>query len=161
MRKFILFIMLTLLCFYSHSYCNDKCIKYSNIITCDTTINIANLIDALIQVESNGNPYAISSDSTCVGVLQIKKIVVDDCNEYLLMKGKKNKFNYEDRFNKEKSIEMFLLIQERYCNFKPERSNTYIEHMIRLWNGGCGYKLISTQSYYEKVISIYNKKQIK
>ena len=52
---------------------------------------------------------------------------------------------------------MFLLIQQRYKNFKTNRSQTQIEHMIRLWNGGCGYNLTSTQTYYEKVIKLYNK----
>ena len=154
MRKFIL-LLFVLTFFLSASAETTYQLKQIP----DTTINMTNLIEALITVESNGNPYALSKDSTCVGVLQIKEIVVDDCNEYLKIKGINKRYSYEDRYNRNKSIEMFYLIQERYRNFRTERSETYIEHMIRLWNGGCGYYLKSTQSYYEKVISIYTKKQ--
>lgn len=143
-EKFILFILFIFMCIKTNAIEN---------------INIDILIESLIHVESNGNEKAISKDGNCIGVLQIKKIVVDDCNDYLTMKKKNNRFTYDDRYNKEKSIEMFYLIQERYKNYKTERSKTYIEHMIRLWNGGCGYNLINTQKYYDKVMSIYTKKQ--
>lgn len=115
------------------------------------------VINAIIQVESNGNEKAVSKCGNCVGIMQIKKIVVDDCNEYLsIKKSKKERFTYDDRYNKEKSIEMFLLIQERY------NKGNDIEQAIKIWNGGCGYKqypklLKQANEYYIKVMKAYEK----
>lgn len=149
MRKFIFLFLITLI-----TFCSNISSKTTN-----GPVNINLLIESLIAIESNGIENAVSKDSNCIGVLQIKKIIVDDCNEYLLSKGIKKQFNYDDRYNKEKSIEMFHLIQERYRNYKTHRSKTHIEHMIRLWNGGCGYNIKSTQDYYNKVMVVYKKKQ--
>lgn len=148
MRKFIFLFLITLI-----TFCSNISSKTTN-----GSVNINLLIESLITVESNGIENAVSKDSNCIGVLQIKKIIVDDCNEYLLSKGIKKQFNYDDRYNKEKSIEMFHLIQERYRNYKTHRSKTHLEHMIRLWNGGCGYNIKSTQDYYNKVMVVYKKK---
>jgi hypothetical protein len=110
-----------------------------------------NLIEAIIKIESKGNVNAISLDKSCVGILQIKKVVVDDCNEYL----KTKKYCLNDRYNKEKSIEMFILIQKRY-NKKRD-----IDEAIKIWNGGCGYKkskrIKEINIYHNKVIIEYNK----
>lgn len=106
------------------------------------------VINAIIQVESRGNENAVSKDGKCVGAMQIQKIVVDDCNEYLKLKKSKKRYTYNDRYSKEKSIEMFYLIQERY-----NKTND-IEKGIRIWNGGpLGHKYKSTISYYNKVLS--------
>ena len=150
MRKFILTVLILL---SVHTYANSNTVNdYRELTTvCDTNVNMDKLINVLIHVESKGNANAISKNGTCVGALQIKKVVVDDCNLYL----KKQKYKYEDRFNEEKSIEMFKIIQTKYKNFKRHRSDSDLEHMIRLWNGGCNYNIDSTQSYYEKVMNIY------
>lgn len=157
MKKFIILSIFILLGMYFEASCNTVKTLRENITIIDTKVNMEKLIDALIKVESNGNPNAISPCGTCVGVLQIKTVVVDDCNEYLKMKGKSKRYTYKDRFDKKKSIEMFYLIQERYRNFNSSRSKSDIEHMIRLWNGGCGYKIKATQKYYDKVMKFYNK----
>lgn len=150
MRKFILtvLILLSVNVYASSNTVND----YRELTTvCYTNVNMDKLINTLIHVESKGKANAISKDGTCVGALQIKKIVVDDCNLYL----KKKKYKYEDRLSKEKSIEMFKIFQKIYKNFKRHRSKSDLEHMIRLWKGGCNYDINSTQSYYENVMSIY------
>lgn len=142
MGKFILFI-LTFLCISINTYGNPKWTP---------------IIESIIHIESNGNPNAVSKCGNCVGAMQIKKIVVDDCNEYLKFKGSKKRFTYQDRYDVKKSKEMFLLIQERY-----NKSNN-IEEGIKIWNGGCGYKkskklINQSDVYYKKVISHLNKKK--
>ena len=114
------------------------------------------IINAIIEVESRGDTNVVSKDGACVGPLQIKKIVVDDCNEYLslYLKDKSKRFTYEDRFDMEKSIEMFILIQKRY-NKKND-----IETAIRIWNGGCKYSIEKTQGYYNKVINCYKQQRV-
>ena len=101
------------------------------------------VMDAIIQVESRGNAKAVSKD--CVGVLQIRPVLVRDVNEYLKIKGKNKRFTLNDRFNVEKSKEMFVLYQKRY---NPTNN---IEKAIRLWNGGTGYSVKKTEKYYSRV----------
>jgi soluble lytic murein transglycosylase-like protein len=105
------------------------------------------VIDAIVKVESRGNASAKSKD--CVGILQIRPILVADCNEYLQMKGKKKRFTLADRLSPEKSKEMFVLYQKRY---NPTNN---VEKAIRLWNGGCGYSVTKTEVYFQKVMKYY------
>lgn len=102
------------------------------------------VIDAIINVESEGNPRAKSGSS--VGLLQITPILVRDCNKILKRRKSSKRYSLSDRFNRAKSIEMFMLIQSHY-NPKSE-----LERAIRLWNGGLNYTKKGTQRYYEKVM---------
>ena len=102
------------------------------------------VMDAIIQVESEGNPNAVSGKS--VGVMQITPILVEDCNNILMKKKSKKRFALSDRYSVKKSKEMFLLIQSYY---NPTNS---IEKAIRSWNGGVHYSVRATNRYYRKVM---------
>ena len=103
------------------------------------------VMDAIIQVESDGNPRAVSGNS--VGVMQITPILVKECND-ILKKLKSNKrYTLDDRYSVEKSKEMFLLIQKY---FNPENN---VEKAIRSWNGGVKYSVKATNKYYRKVLA--------
>ena len=102
-------------------------------------------MDAIIQVESEGNPNAVSGNS--VGVMQITPILVKECNDILKKQKSKKQFTMNDRYSIAKSKEMFLLIQS-YHN--PMNS---IEKAIRSWNGGMRYSVRATNRYYKKVMS--------
>lgn len=106
------------------------------------------VINAIAMVESKGNASAKSKD--CVGLLQIRPVLVDDCNEYLKLKKSNKRYTLKDRLNPNKSKEMFILYQKRY---NPTNN---IEKAIRLWNGGCGYSKAKTENYYRKVMKYYN-----
>ena len=93
------------------------------------------IMDAIIQVESEGNPNAVSGNS--VGVMQITPILVKEWK----------RFEMNDRYSVAKSKEMFLLIQS-YHN--PTNS---IEKAIRSWNGGMKYSVRATNRYFKKVMS--------
>lgn len=99
------------------------------------------MLKAIIHVESRGNEKAISKNNKHWGILQISPIIVKDCNRILGT----NKYKNADRLNKEKSIEMFHVIQNYY---NPEKN---IEKAIRLWNGGSNYSIAKTQGYFNKV----------
>ncbi len=103
------------------------------------------VMEAIIQVESEGNPKAESGNS--VGVMQITPILVAECNNILKRKKSKKRFTLADRYNISKSKEMFLLIQSVY---NPLNS---IERAIRSWNGGNHYSVKRTQRYFEKVMN--------
>ena len=102
------------------------------------------IINAIIQVESGGNPKAVSGPSC--GVMQITPVCVKQCNIILEMRKSKKRYTLNDRFDVQKSKEMFLLVQSYY-----NRTND-VEHAIRSWNGGQNYSRRSTQRYYEKVM---------
>ena len=109
-------------------------------------INWNPVMDAIIQVESEGNPNAVSGNS--VGAMQITPILVKDCNEILKKQKSKKRYTMADRYSVAKSKEMFLLIQSHY---NPENS---IEKAIRSWNGGVKYSVRATNRYYQKVMAM-------
>ena len=104
------------------------------------------IMDAIIQVESEGNPKAVSGNS--VGAMQITPILVEDCNDILKRQKSKKQYTLADRYSVSKSKEMFLLIQKYY---NPEND---VEKAIRLWNGGVKYSLKATNRYYKKVMAL-------
>ncbi len=103
------------------------------------------VMDAIIQVESEGNPKAVSGNS--VGAMQITPILVKDCNQILKKQKSKKRFTMSDRYSVAKSKEMFLLIQKYY-----NRENN-VEKAIRSWNGGVKYSNRATNKYYKKVMA--------
>ena len=106
-------------------------------------------MDAIIQVESEGDAKAVNGN--CCGAMQIAPILVEDCNMILQKRGEKRRYTLDDRFNKKKSREMFVLIMSHY---NPQND---VERAIRLWNGGVRYKMKSTQRYYNKVMALLKK----
>ena len=107
------------------------------------------VMEAIIQVESEGNPKAKSGNS--VGVMQITPILVAECNDILKRKKSKKRYKLSDRYNIAKSKEMFLLMQSVH---NPLNS---IEQAIRAWNGGNHYSKKKTQRYFEKVMNLLKK----
>ena len=110
---------------------------------------IHKLVNALIYVESKGNDSAIGDrhlGTPSIGVLQIRPIMVREANRILKMQGKNKRFTLKDRFNKEKSIEIFMI----WKNYHHPDSN--FETIARNWNGGPnGYKSSKTVNYWNKV----------
>lgn len=109
-----------------------------------SSINWNPVMDAIIQVESEGNPRAVSGKS--VGAMQITPILVRECNNILKQRKSKKQYTMADRYSVAKSKEMFLLIQSRY---NPAND---IEKAIRIWNGGNNYSVRATNGYYKKVM---------
>ena len=105
------------------------------------------LMDAITQVESEGNSRAVSGNQC--GAMQITPILVEDCNALLKKRGEKKRFTLNDRFSVKRSREMFVLIMSHY---NPTND---IEKAIRIWNGGVNYTNKGTQRYYKKVMALY------
>ena len=102
------------------------------------------VMEAIILVESEGNPRAVSGNS--VGAMQITPILVRECNNILKDRKSKKRFTLADRYDVAKSKEMFLLIQSHY---NPENN---VEKAIRSWNGGQRYSIRATNRYFKKVM---------
>jgi hypothetical protein len=106
------------------------------------------VIQAIAMVESECHPERVSRDGLYVGYLQISEILVRECNR---LAGYK-KYTYADRYDKQKSIEMFIDYQEHY---NPEGD---MERAIRLWNSGdlkCMSRKARTEGYYRRVMARY------
>ena len=116
------------------------------------------LVDALIYVESRGNDSAIGDrhlGKPSIGCLQIRPIMVREVNRILKRKKKDLRYRMEDRFSREKSIEMFMVWKDYY------HDSDNFEEIARTWNGGPkGMKNKKTLGYWAKVKFELNKKDI-
>ena len=94
------------------------------------------LVQAIINVESEGVEDTINENSGASGVLQIMPVYVQEANRILGV----HKFTLKDRFNREASVRMFNVIQD-YHN--PSHN---IQLAIKLHNPNAGAE------YYNRVI---------
>ena len=107
--------------------------------------DVIDIINAIVQVESGGDPNAHAKGEDAVGVLQIRKCMVDDVNRILERQGIDKQYTYEDRWNVKKSYEMFDI----FCDYY---GLTTAEEMARCWNGGPrGIDNPATLGYWNKV----------
>lgn len=116
--------------------------------TKNVSYNWDKVINAISKVESKENPSAVSKD--CVGILQIRPILVKQCNIWLKNQKSSKRYTLKDRYDVGKSKEMFIMIQEHY---NPSHN---VEKAIRLWNGGPNYSVKKTNDYYKKAMKYYN-----
>ena len=85
----------------------------------------------ILQVESRDGKILVGNDTTCIGVLQIRRILVDDANRIIKLCRLKNKlFTHDDRYNRKRSIELYYIIQ-RYYN--PDYN---FKRAVNLWCSG-------------------------
>jgi len=109
-------------------------------------------VNAVIYVESRGNDSAYHKKEKAVGCLQIRPIMVREVNR-ILRKHKVNlKFEMDDRWNRQKSIDMFdIMAEEVECCLGLSQLE-FFEIVARKWNGGPrGHKKKSTKIYWERV----------
>jgi|EP01052_Picozoa_sp_SAG31_P034727 hypothetical protein len=110
---------------------------------------IDDLVNALIYVESRGLDSAIGDthlDQPSVGVLQIRPIMVREVNRICKRIGSHQRFTLKDRFDRNKSVHMFLIWKEFH------HKDSDFESIARSWNGGPkGPKSSRTLPYWEKV----------
>ena len=106
---------------------------------------LIDIINAISQVESSGDDSAYNASEDAVGYLQIRQCMVNDVNRILKRKGSTKRYVYEDRWLRNKSIQMFNI----YCEYY--KLNT-AEEIARCWNGGPrGMTNEMTVCYWEKV----------
>ncbi len=104
------------------------------------------LLSAIMAVESSYDSLAYNPSEKAAGILQIRPIMVKEVNRIL----GDEVYSLEDRWNVEKSKEMFMVFSEYHS---PDWN---LETVIRNWNGGDkGYRKESTLPYYHKVLSEY------
>ena len=104
------------------------------------------VVEGMILVESNGNDSAYNASEEAVGCLQIRPIMLREVNRILRKQGDTLRYELEDRWNRDKSLEMFHIWREYH------HPNSTDEVIARNWNGGPrGYEKESTIKYWKKV----------
>jgi len=107
--------------------------------------NTTHLLSAIMHVESSNNDSAYCEGEDAVGCLQIRKTMVDDVNRILKRQKSIQRFYYEDRWSRYKSIQMFDIFCKHY-------NLNSAEEIARCWNGGPrGINNPATVSYWNKV----------
>jgi hypothetical protein len=136
MRKFLVFFVMTFVSLLASAQEVDLEKKWGAVVK------------AIAQVESEERPDQVSSNGLYVGYLQMSKILVRQCNQILGTQA----YTYNDRYDKQKSIEMFIVFQE---HFNKEGN---MEKAIRLWCSGdlkCMNRKRATNGYYRRVMRKY------
>lgn len=113
------------------------------------------LLRAIEMVESGGRHDAIGDGGAAVGILQLHRIYVDECNRILTLQRSPVRYRYEDRRHVQRSREMFWVVS-RYWNRHWERrgSRATRETTARRHNGGPrGHLKQATAGYWRKVRS--------
>tara|TARA_R100001163_G_C4933770_1_gene108591 strand:+ start:51 stop:584 length:534 start_codon:yes stop_codon:yes gene_type:complete len=142
-------------CDHDHS---DPIQPKENIQTVDTTVtnkvdvkavapkpSVDSLVYAMIQVESKGNDSAYCAVEKAVGCLQIRPIMVSEVNRICKLLGIKKTYTLQDRWSREKSIQMLKIFTKFY-------QLEDFEEIARCWNGGpSGMTYASTNIYWTKV----------
>ena len=96
-------------------------------------------------VESSYDDSAYNANEDAVGCLQIRKCMVNDVNRILRKQRSEIRYNYDDRWVRYKSVQMFKI----YCRYY--NLNT-AEEIARCWNGGPrGMHNEMTVGYWKKV----------
>ncbi len=104
------------------------------------------LINAMIQVESEGDSSAYCASEQAVGCLQIRPIMLREVNRILKIREQDKRFTLQDRWSRGKSVEMFYV----WKNFHHKDSSP--EKIARNWNGGPrGINNPRTVRYWNKV----------
>jgi|TARA_B100001094_G_scaffold324818_1_gene378035 hypothetical protein len=109
-------------------------------------------VEAVIQVESRGNDLAYNERENAVGCLQIRPIMVKEVNRVLKTNKSNLTFTLNDRWDRQKSIDMFdIIADEIYCCVGLSQME-FFEIVARQWNGGpSGHKKTATIEYWNKI----------
>jgi len=148
MKKIILIILVALNLLIYKSITKSNTIKVEPVVeeVYSKEVNITDLIEALIWVESSNNDFAYHKLEQSAGCLQIRPIMVREVNRLLRKRGSNKRFTLKDRWDRKKSIEMFMVFTKNIPTFEAK---------ARCWNGGPkGMRKYATVKYWSKVKKI-------
>ena len=133
----------------SHSTTKEEACTTQEVVTMPIPDPIHNLVDAMIMVESRGKDSCVGDKhlgSPSIGGLQVRPVMVREVNRFLKKMDSDMRYEMDDRWSREKSIEMFLI----WKNYRHK--NDSFEIISRCWNGGPrGMKKTATIHYWNKV----------
>jgi hypothetical protein len=113
-------------------------------------VNLSLLIEAVIVVESGGDPNAVGDNGHSVGILQIQAPVIEDVNR----RFKKNYRWPQDAQNAATAREicrLYLSYWAAHFEYAQNRKVTF-QDLARIWNGGpAGWRRPQTVAYWQRV----------
>ena len=119
---------------------------FTSTILAETHVN--EIMKVLKEIESRGNTNAIGDNGRAVGILQMHKIAVRECNRLF-----GTTYTYEDRYDETCSEEMYTLLTTygiaRFIykhGYYPNEA-----YIVRLWNFGL-YQKQHENGYYKKYL---------
>lgn len=122
-----------------------------------------NLLDAIVQVESDGNNSAVGDKGKAIGRFQIWKTYVDECNRIIKLKKLGKSFSYEDRLDSKKSEEM-VVIYLSFWGDQYERktgNKATLEVLAKIHNGHAFWNRSRSNpknnKYFRNLESYWNK----
>tara|TARA_R110000764_G_scaffold153968_1_gene241898 strand:- start:203 stop:742 length:540 start_codon:yes stop_codon:yes gene_type:complete len=116
------------------------------------TPSFEEFIEAVIYVESRGDINAYNETEEAVGCLQIRPIMLREVNRVLKRDRSELRFTLEDRWDREKSIDIFHIIAEQTKCCENISKLEFFETVARRWNGGRrGDRKKATEIYWERV----------
>ena len=122
-----------------------------------TELNWNDSVSAVIYVESRGNDSAYNKSEEAVGCLQIRPIMVREVNRKLSIWNAPFRYTLDDRWDRQKSIEMFEIMAEQIPCCEDQEFMEFAEVVARKWNGGGqGHLKKSTEKYWERIINQLN-----
>jgi hypothetical protein len=112
------------------------------------------LWNAIVDVESDGNPRAFNPHSGATGIAQIRKVCLTDCNRIARREGDGREFAPSDRLRPGTSREMWRIYLEHYGRqYQRKTGRTPTDEVYaRIWNGGpTGWRKASTLIYLARI----------
>jgi len=124
----------------------EEVVPKPDLVEVKGAVDLAPLIEAMIWVESRDNDSAYNKREDAVGCLQIRPIMLRECNRILELQKIEKRYTLEDRWSRTKSVQIFYVVN----NYHHE-NGTY-EEIARAWNGGPNWaEKGGTKRYWNKV----------
>jgi hypothetical protein len=123
-----------------------------------TELTWDDFVSAVIYVESRGNDSAYNTKEDAAGCLQIRPIMVREVNRNLRKWNAPFRYTLDDRWDRQKSIDMFDIMAEEVECCLDLTQMEFFEIVARKWNGGGrGHLKESTLIYWERIKNQLNK----
>lgn len=106
------------------------------------------MFKSIAYVESKNGIFLNDTTHDAIGIIQIRPVMITEVNRIIGY----DKYSLDDRWNHDKSFEIFKIYQDYY------NPNYHLEKGIRIWNGGpTGHKKTATLIYLKKVLLAFDR----
>jgi soluble lytic murein transglycosylase-like protein len=120
----------------------------------EASVTITDVINAIEEVESNRDPYAINAKENALGCLQIRPIMIADYNRIT-----KENLSHDIAYNRSMA---YIIASTIFNHYIKGIENPNAKHLAFIWNGGgSAWKRVDNpkndqkqknlDSYWEKV----------
>ena len=94
----------------------------------EASVTITDVIDAIEEVESNRDPYAINTQENALGCLQIRPIMIADYNRIT-----KENLSHNIAYNRSMA---YIIASTIFNHYIKGIENPTAKHLAFIWNGG-------------------------